>query len=96
MGAESHLYKNSLGSSLLKLKSWFLGSSLTFPKLYDETLVDINGQLLFDDEYSLFDHQIHLLYESLSPANINSNDLKNTSNLDVHLFHSSTNPSLIT
>lgn len=69
LGAESNLYLSFLGDLFLTAKFWFVGHQATSINEYDDSLVDINGKVLFDDEIFLFDYETHLLRDSIMDTN---------------------------
>lgn len=58
----------------LRVYGWFVGSQSTSFEEYDNSLMDINGRSLFDDEIFLFDMETHMMRESFHDILVNGDE----------------------
>ena len=102
LGVESNLFLGFIGDLYLKLTSFIRGDQSIDSNLFDDSLIDIHGKILFDDEIFLFDSNSHLLRDSMTSLTVESKDLESSiiypwfcSFFKEPIFHSKADPSLI-
>jgi hypothetical protein len=75
---ESNLFLGFFGDLYLKFTSFIRGDQSIDSNLFDDSLIDIHGKILFDDEIFLFDSNSHLLRDSMTSLTVESKDLESS------------------